>query len=198
MILFTVNYLPIYSGYSTVDDGYLFTDEYKTALWLRDEVGEDYRVYVMYGSRYRGSQWLNAFSPRTRQVLGGYDQGASMVDRTPFLFDDMVKSGERADELWGLAVEHHVRYIVVDESFMRGSGFDYMKFYDEEYFMPVDEINGELEFAKVFEVKGVEPLPDTSVGYDYWDNWRLLGLAGTILLVPFFLIIYSRLDLGSA
>ena len=119
-----------------------------------------------------------------------------MVDRTPFLFDDMVKGGADADELHDLAVEYHVKYIVIDDSFIKGSGPSYMKFYEEEHFRSADEINGERAFAKVFEVKGVEPLPDTSVSYHYWDRWRLLGIAGTILLIPLFLVIYKKLKLS--
>ena len=194
MLIFLMQYMPIYSRYATVDEEYLTSDEYKTALWLKGQVGREYRVYVMYGNKFRGAQWLNTFTPETMQVLGGNDVGAFMVDNSPFIFDEIVKKGEDATELFNLANEYHVKYIVIDDIAMKDQGPVYMKFFEENYF-EVEEIDEVLSYAKIFEVKGVDPLPADSSQYDYWDNWRILGVAGTVVLIIAFISSYRKITL---
>jgi len=180
-------YLPGYSRLAVVDDTYLLSDEYVTATWLSENVGDDHRVYVMYGGSYRGSQWLNTFRPRVRQVLGGFDQGARITGDTPFVFDDTVKQDLNPAEMHGMAVEHHVRFIVVDRVWMRAYALKaYEKFSDRRFFSFVDSINLQLTYAEVFEVHGATPLDETPVEYVYWDAWRVIGAAGSLMMLIVF------------
>lgn len=177
-------YLPGYSRLAVVDDAYLLSDEYVTATWLSENAGDDHRVYVMYGGSYRGSQWLNTFYPQLKQVLGGFDQGARIAGDAPFIFDDTVKQGLDPAGMHDLAVEHHVRFIVVDGTWMRAYALEaYEKFNDRRFFEPVDSINPQLAYAEVFEVQGVTPLDETPVGYVYWDVWRVIGAAGSLMML---------------
>lgn len=195
LLILLKQYMPIYSRYATVDDEYLTSDEYKTALWLKGQVGREYRVYVMYGNKFRGAQWLSTFTPETMQVLGGNDIGAFMVDNSPFIFDEIVKKGEDATELFNLANEYHVKYIVIDDFTMKDQGLAYAKFFEENYFEVEDEIDEVLSYAKIFEVKGVTSLPANSPQYYYWDNWRILGMAGTVVLIIAFIYSYRKITL---
>jgi len=194
IVFFLVQYLPIYSRYATVDDGYLVSDEYKTAIWLREQLGDNYRTYVMYGNRYRGAQWLNAITPEVKQVLGGMDGGAFMVDKTPFMFDSLVKNGEDSVDLHELAIEHNVKYIIIDDNYMSDLGPVYEKFFKDD-FLPVIEINDELSYAKVIQVVGVEPISDPDIKYNYWDNWRIFGLIGSIIITFLFSREYKKIKL---
>ncbi len=174
-------YQPRYSGFAIVDDTYKLSDEYISATWLRNQVDSDYRVYVMYGKRYRGSQWLNAFYPQVRQVLGGFDQGARVNNDAPFTFDDVIKNSSNPNEAYDLARNHHVRYLVVDKTWMQATASQaYSKFEDQRFFRPVGSINMQLEHAEVFEVLGVAPLKETKTEYEYWDEYRFLGLSLSI------------------
>jgi len=182
-------YLPAYANSATVDDSYRFSDEFVTATWLKENVDGDFRVYVMYGEHYRGSQWLNAFYPQVKQVLGGFDQGARIKGNAPFVFDDMVKQGSDPAEVYDLASTYHVKYIVVDRVWMQGiSPQAYQKFSDSRFFRPVGSINRELSYAEVFEVLGISPLDETSTEYEYWDSWRVIGVMSSML----FLILFIR------
>jgi hypothetical protein len=194
--LLVITYMPVYSKYATVNNGYLNSDEYRTALWLKDRVNEDYRVYVMYGKNFRGAQWINVFTIKTKQVLGGNDFGPYMVDRTPFVFDDVVKKGINATELFEIASQYNVKYIVIDDSFMKDLGPIYTKFF-EDPFVYVEEINNLLSYAKVFEVKKVKPISDSAVKYEYWDIWRIIGVAGTGLLTFLFARRYKKMEFTS-
>jgi len=186
---FFYTYLPGYSNLAVVDNTYRLSDEYVTATWLSENVGDDHRVYVMYGGSYRGSQWLNTFYPRVRQVLGGFDQGARIEGDAPFVFDDLVKQGLDPAEMHALAVTYHVRFLVVDEIWMRAHSHEaYEKFNDSSFFRPVDSINPQLDHAEVFEVLEVTPIDETPVEYEYWDEWRFTGaVVSLIMLIIFFL-----------
>jgi len=181
-----IYYLPVYSHLAVVDNTYLNSDEYKTSIWLRNHVNQSYRVYVMYGSHYRGSQWLNAFCPEVMQVLGGFDQGALNVGTDPFVFDDLVKWGKNSTQLHQVALKYHVKYIVVDRAFMSPGDATYLKLCDGRFFKPVDEINKNLTYAQVFEVLGVKPLPHEPASYNYWDTWRIVGAVSSIIFLTFF------------
>ncbi len=158
-----------------------------TATWLSENVDGDYRVYAMYGDMYRGSQWLNAFYPQVRQVLGGFDQGAKIESDEPFAFDDAVKQGLDTVEIHNLAGTYHVKYIVVDETWMRANAPEaYEKFLDPRFFGPVVSINHQLKHAEVFEVFDVAPLEEESTEDGYWDVWRYVGaLSSAISLIIF-------------
>jgi hypothetical protein len=188
------SYLSIYSRYSTVDRNYINSDEYKTAMWFQENIENDYRVYVMYGIRYRGAQWLNTFSPDTMQVLGGNDIGPYMVDRTPFVFDDMVKNGDDSLELYNISTRFHVRYIVIDTTFMDTSSGTYEKFLDELYFESVDEINNQLKYARVYEVKNSSRVETIETEYNYWDVWRIYGVIGSALFLFIFIYLYKKTE----
>lgn len=180
-------YLQGYANFAVVDDTYRSSDEYLTATWLSENVDGDYRVYAMYGDLYRGSQWLNAFYPQVRQVLGGFDQGAKIESDAPFAFDDAIKQGLDPVEIHDLADAYHVKYIVVDETWMRANAPEaYEKFWEPRFFRPVGSINQQLKHAEVFEALGITPLEEKSAEHGYWDVWRYVGiLASTISLIIF-------------
>lgn len=184
-------YLPRYREYAVVDYSYLNSDEYVTASWLHERVDAIYRVYVMYGSHYRGVQWINMFYPELMQVLGGFDQGALNLDDAPFVFDSLVKSGTNSSELHQMARRYHVKYIVIDGTFMNGRDA-YIKFFDETFFKPVRSINEALNHAMTFEVIGVEPLSESGYSYSYYDKWRILGVIFSLVFLIYFMIIIGR------
>jgi len=194
-----IQYLPRYQPYSTVDETYLSTDEYKVSTWLAENAETNYRVYVMWGNWFRGSQWLNTFYPEIKQVLGGYDQGARAETEEPFIFDSLVKWQEDAVELQSMAQEYHVKYIVIDEKFMQSQASGYEKFSDTEIFQPKEEINDRLKHAAVYEIQGVSSIEDgsnnTMDGYQYWTYWRKVGLSVSIILLIISVVIIRRLRL---
>ena len=175
-------YVSAYKSMAAVDNTVYGSDEYLTATWLWQRAGTSYRVYVMYGDHYRGSQWVNTFYPELMQVLGGYDQGA-LTDK-PFVFDNLVKWGTDASELHEMAVKHHVKYIVVEKTWDKWTDETWSKFLYERYFRPVSEVNDRLVSAAVFEVLDVKPVPPSELQYRYvyWSIWRLLGLVASLIL----------------
>ena len=182
--------LPEYCQYSVVDDTYLSSDEYLTATWLSENVNSSFRVYSMYGSRFRGVQWLNVFYPDIQQVLGGFDQGAhASGNERPFEFDNIIKWSPNSTETHQMCREHHVKYVVVDKTWLQGSAPQaYSKFEDGNYFRPVDTLNHRLSYAETFEVVDIEPLAEEEINYRYWNIWRQFG----ILLSFLFLAIFVR------
>ena len=171
------SYLPTYASYAVVDDTYRTTDEYLTATWLADHLNDSYRVYVMYGDHYGGTQWLNAFEPDVKQVLGGFDQGGRAMSLEPFEFDDIIKWGMNSTEAYIEARRHGVRYIVIDRRWMLHSSPDaYDKFSDKRLFRAVNSINDRLSYAEVYEVINATSIKDIEVKYVYWDVWRISGL----------------------
>jgi len=196
VVLLSLQYLPRYHAMAVVDDTYLSSDEYIVSTWLSENI-DGFRAYLMWGSWFRGSQWVNTFYPEVRQVLGGYDQGARVETDAPFIFDSLVKWGEDAAELGSLAKTYHVKYIVVDEKFMESQGVGIEKFKDERVFKPVEDLNSRLRYAVVYEVNDVSPLDENalSVNYHYWDNWRYLGTAASFVMLILFLGFLLRLKL---
>jgi hypothetical protein len=192
MVLSTLLFvqLPEYRHYSIVDDAYLSSDEYLTATWLSENVNSSSRVYSMYGSRFRGVQWLNVFYPDVQQVLGGFDQGAYATgNERPFEFDNIIKSSPNSTETHQMCREHHVKYVVVDKTWLQGSAPKaYGKLEDLNYFRPVDTLNHRLSYAEAFEVVDIEPLAEEEINYRYWNVWRQSG----ILLSFLFLVIFVR------
>ena len=182
--------LPEYRHYSVVDDTYLSSDEYLTATWLSENVNSSFRVYSMYGSRFRGVQWLNVFYPDIQQVLGGFDQGAHATgNERPFEFDNIIKWSPNSTETHQMCREHHVKYVVVDKTWLQGSAPQaYSKFEDLNYFRPVDTLNHRLSYAEAFEVVDIAPIAEEEINYRYWNIWRQSG----ILLSFLFLVIFVR------
>jgi|GEM_PF-1884827 len=175
--LLLYSYLPTYASYAVVDDTYRSTDEYLTATWLADHLNDSYRVYVMYGDHYGGTQWLNVFEPDVKQVLGGFDQGGRAMSLEPFEFDDIIKWGMNSTEAYIEARRHGVRYIVIDRRWMLHSSPDaYDKFGDKRLFRAVNSINDRLSYAEVYEVINATSIKDIEVKYVYWDVWRISGL----------------------
>jgi hypothetical protein len=176
LIFFVSFYLPTYSSWCRVGSPlYALRDEHLTAVMLNKLTeGGKYRVYVMWGGYYRGSQWLNVFQPNIPQVLGGYDvqgavkpltvdvpedcRGYMKFPSDPFAFDALVKYGkgdEATELLYSLCKKYSVKYIVVDKRWMMEFSPDaYLKFVNSQLFKPI----AEFEFAQVFEVCGIEPL----------------------------------------
>jgi hypothetical protein len=193
LVLFLAAYLPIYSEYTVVDNSYLSSDEYITASWLNDNLNSSYRVYMMYGSKFRGVQWLNTFYPDIKQVLGGFDQGARAADnRLPFEFDNLIKWGTDPSETHLMAIENNVRYVVVDRIWLTSeSSGAYEKFEDSTRFRSIDTVNSELVHAEIFEVMSVEPLIPADSAYGYWDESRFLGIIVTSTLLIFFCILFK-------
>jgi uncharacterized membrane protein len=186
-------YLPTYSSYALVDDAYEWTDEYLTATWLAGHVNSSYRVYVMYGDYYRGTQWLNTFEPEVRQVLGGFDQGGRAMSLEPFEFDYLIKWSVDSMEVYKKAIVYSVKYIVIDKGWMlRNSPIAYEKFKDVRYFKAVKSINDELKYAEVYEVINVPQLREEKTKYIYWNSWRILGLTLTALFIPYFIYSITR------
>lgn len=194
--MLAIQYLPRYQSYSTVDETYLSTDEYKVSTWLAENAGTNYRVYVMWGSWFRGSQWLNTFYPEIKQVLGGYDQGARAETEEPFIFDSLVKWQEDASELQSMAQEYNVKYIVIDKKFMQSQASGYEKFRNTEIFQPKEEINEFLKHAAVYEIQGVSRIEDgsndTINGNQYWTYWKKVGLSVSLILLIISVIIIRR------
>ena len=182
------SYLPTYASYAVVDNTYKTTDEYLTATWLADHLNDSYRVYVMYGDSYRGTQWLNAFEPDVMQVLGGFDQGGRAMSLEPFRFDDIIKWGINSTEAYNEAKRHGVRYIVVDRRWMLSNSPDaYDKFSDKRLFRAVDSINDRLSYAEVYEVINATSIKNIEVKYTYWNVWRIFGLALSIIFTSIFI-----------
>jgi len=183
-------YLPNYQPSAVVDDMFLTSDEFIVSTWLAENTGPNMRAYLMWGSWFRGSQWVNAFYPEVKQVLGGYDEGARIENIAPFLFDDLVKFGVDAQELHMEAKLYHVRYIVIDNRYMEAQGPSYEKFGDMRSFNPVEDLNDKLRYASVYEVLDVtgmvnEPHEPYET-YRYWGLWRGIGLIVSCFLLSFF------------
>jgi tetratricopeptide (TPR) repeat protein len=195
----SLQYLPRYQTYSVVDETYLSTDEYKVSTWLAKNAGINYRVYVMWGRWFRGSQWLNTFYPDIKQVLGGYDEGMRAVTEEPFIFDSLVKWQEDATELHSMAQEYNVKYIVIDKKFMQSQSSGYVKFSNTEIFQPQEEINDLLRYAAIYEIQSVSSMEDgsndTLIGYQYWTYWRYIGLSVSSILLVISAVIIRRLRL---
>jgi hypothetical protein len=190
-------YLPRYRKETTVDENYLLTDEYVISTWLAEEMGLNFRVYMMWGSHFKGSQWCNTFYPNIKQVLGGNDEGALMEKDDPFLFDYIVKEGKDANELHTLALKYNVKYIVIDKTYMQTKSNSYKKFFDSTYFSPITEINRNLAHASVYEAYGVEKINDThQKDFVYWTTWKILGLSCSLILLPLFFLTIRRLNLN--
>ena len=178
-------YLPKYAAYAVVDDTYKSTDEYLTATWLADHLNESYRVYVMYGDSYRGTQWLNAFNPNVRQVLGGFDQGGRATRPEPFDFDYLVKWRLNATEVYEMAINYHIKYIIVDRYWMLiNSPYAYEKFKNGKFFIQIK--NDDLRYAEIYEVRNVTKINLDEGGYKYWDIWKVIG----IILSAFFFMTF--------
>jgi len=191
-------YLPSYRYYPTVNENYLTSDEYVTATWLSENAGTDYRAYLMWGSWYRGSQWVNAFYPEVLQVLGGYDQGARVTSDLPFIIDELVKWREEPLELQRMAEEHNIKYIVIDKRFMELQVQGYEKFSNPDYFTSMDEINSRLNHASVYEVKGISPIDaadDATTSYSFWTSWKIIGLILSFVFLVVFRFAYNRVKL---
>ena len=192
-------YLPGYRSFSVVDESYLLSDEYIASTWLADNTGPEFRVYLMWGDWFRGSQWVSAFYPEVKQVLGGYDQGARAETYDPFIFDNMVKLGEDAYKLYNMALEYHVKYIVIDERFMETQEFGYEKFGESSLFKPLEDLNSRLRYASAYEVLGVTGMEtepqETHTGYQYWTYWRYIGLAASLILTIFSVVFIHRVRL---
>ncbi len=174
-------YAPTYRGMAVVDHTVYSSDEYLTATWLWQHAGTSYRVYVMYGDYYRGSQWINTFYPDLMQVLGGYDQGA-LTDE-PFVFDNLVKWGTDASQLHDMAVEYHVKYIVVEKTWGKWTDESWRKFLDERYFREA----AEFQRTVIYEVVGVEPISPEELEASY--TWRIIGIAASSLLAAIYVAI---------
>lgn len=188
--LLMFNQLPIYREYSVVDDTYLSSDEYLTAIWLSENVNSSFRVYSMYGSRFRGVQWLNVFFPGIQQVLGGFDQGAHATgNEGPFEFDNIIKWSSNSTETYQLCNLYHVKYIVVDKTWLQSSARQaYNKFENANYFRSIETLNVKLTHSEAFEVVDIEPLVEEAIEYRYWNFWRIIG----ILCSSLFFILYLR------
>ena len=187
-----VYYAPMYSKLAVVNYDVLQSDEYITARWLWEHAGTSYRVYVMWGDCYRGSQWVNMFYPQLMQTLGG--EAPMNPDVTKL--DYLVKWSGDAESLYALARKYNLKYIVIDAEWMRREiergWMDpscYDKFLNQTYFRKVEdpELSG-LKYAEVFEVVGVEPVSNVTLhpSYNYWDIYRIVGLAASALLSAFY------------
>ena len=186
--LLLYSYLPTYASYAVVDNTYRSTDEYLTATWLADHLNGSYRVYVMYGDNYRGTQWLNTFEPDVKQVLGGFDQGGRAMSLEPFIFDDLIKWGTNSTEAYKKAIEHGVKYIVIDRRWMlRNSPNAYDKFSDKRLFRAVNSINDKLSYAEVYEVINATSKTEPKVNYKYWNMERIIGVILSAMFLAFFM-----------
>ena len=154
-MIMIAHYLPYYSSQCVVDYTVLQSDEYSSAVWLWDHVGTRYRVYVMYGDHYKGSQWINAFRPGIRQVLGGFDQGIINMGKTRcFEVDAAVKWGD-TDKLYRLCKEFRIRYIAIDSTWMRKHNPEGLSRLMSAPFL---KLSIRFKHCMIFEVKGVSPL----------------------------------------
>jgi len=122
-------------------------------------------------------------------------KGAKMGDKAPFDFDYLVKEGEDVESLHEMAVEYHVRYIVIDETYMKYKQGSYDKFLESSLLQPLEDVNVGLEHASVYEVIGVDEQELTQNEYFYWDIWRVLGAVISMLAFSFFLMLCYRIDL---
>ena len=154
-MIMIAHYLPYYSSQCVVDYTVLQSDEYSSAVWLWDHVGTRYRVYVMYGDHYKGSQRINTFRPGIRQVLGGFDQGIINMGKTRcFEVDAAVKWGD-TDKLYRLCKEFHIRYIAIDSTWMRKHNPEGLSRLMSAPFL---KLSIRFKHCMIFEVKGVSPL----------------------------------------
>ena len=149
----------------------------------------------MWGTYFRGSQWVNTFYPDIKQVLGGFDEGAKMEKQAPFDFDYLVKESGDVESLQEMAIEYHVKYIVIDETYMKRQQLAYRKFRESSVLVPLEDVNELLQHASIYEVKGVQEEDDIQDDYFYWDIWRILGLIISLVALPVYIVFLFRIDL---
>ena len=189
LLIYLPKYAILYSYYLEPDSTYVYSDEYKTALWLWDKVGEKYRVYLMYGEKYRGSQWVNVFKPKLRQVLGGYNEGC--LNRTFLEYDYVIKNTLNSFLAEKLTYDLNVKYIVVDKQWiMKNKNNTVIDFLLEKGFVKsVDEINSILQYSEIYEVVNVEP-----IGNEKYDNIVFFTPTRIVAILLSFLIAVKTLN----
>ncbi len=150
--LYLPTYLPTYHSLLKPDMTYLVSDEYKVSEWLASHVEPGAKVYVMYGDRFRGSQWVNAFAPNVEQVIGCFVEGCIIKDylKLDYLIKDTLDYASTSEMLEKLCV----KYVVVDAYWYNVQKPNNVVriLTDKGFLEPVDEVNKYLEYALVFKV----------------------------------------------
>ena len=174
------HYYKLYNYYLEPDSTYMYSDEYKTALWLWTNSKEQYRVYVMYGPTYRGSQWVNVFAPGLKQVLGGFNEGC--INREYLQFDYLFKNTRNIVAVENLIEKLSIKYIVVDEPWAKSFKPNIVdELLLDNYIKPISGINDILVYSKVFEVVNAKSFNMEEHRTVFFTPIRILAIILTII-----------------
>jgi hypothetical protein len=185
LIAMTVTYGAVYmpslrSGLS-IDNSYVYSDEYKVSMYLSRHLKPGESVYPMYGPRLHGNAWINVFDPKIKQVLSCYMEGC--LHREVFLFDSAVKYGYNPVEVLRLARELNVRYLWIDKVwYMSHPGNVIKRLVQLGVLEPVDNVNKFLRYSMLFRLVGEERGAEEIHEDLFLTPSRLLGFATSLLL----------------
>ncbi|BES81924.1 hypothetical protein [Pyrodictium abyssi] len=147
-------YLGVYSTLLRPDYSFMGSDEYRVAVWLRDNLPEGCKAYLMHGPRFRGGMWVNVFAPRVEQVLGGYVEGALPGVGDEYLrLDYIIKETGDWYTAYQLMKKLGVVYLVVDRAWMESHWGSVVERLEKRGLIePVDEVNKQLGYSMVYRV----------------------------------------------
>jgi len=166
---------PVYQEKFHLDHTYLETDEYKVAAWLAANPPGGH-VYLMYGPRFHGNQWVQVFNPNVSQVLSHYMEGC--LNPASFEIDWYIKETLNPQKTHQLLVENNVTIIVVDREW-RQSQLTVVDLMLQEGTLTPAPINPYLDYSEAYYVVDATPGTPTVVA-DYWTPARILGVATSL------------------
>ncbi len=180
-LTYGITYLSTYHDGLTLDYSYLLSDEYKVSKYLVNRVHEGFRVYLMYGSRFHGNQWVNVFEPRLWQVLSCYMEGC-IFNKDCILLDNIIKYGADVHKVKELINELCIKYLVVDRAWYLSNRLNIIKALANEGFIKEDSISRFLKYSIVFRVtsnnscNGSGGVSTSLVNITYFTPSRIIGI----------------------